>query len=136
MALIYPLQRPFRDEESVVLDILVAYFATEGTTIHADTETPNANVFQDVLDDGVIVRVGRVGGASEVTQDNPVLDVDVLARTRGEAKRVAQLIEQLLISAPHPIDKVQVLMSPQKVEWQEGSPIRRFYASYHLTLRR
>lgn len=136
MVFAYPLQRPFRDEEAAVLDILEAYFAVEGTTIHADTETPNANVFASLLRTGVIVRVARVGGASQDVNDNPVVDVDVLASTRTEAKRVAQLIEQLLLSCPAPIDATNVLMSPQRVEWQEGSEVRRFYASYHLTLRR
>lgn len=125
---------PFRDEEAEVLDIIEAYFKARGRTVYTGTETPEGDELQRSLP---FVRAGRVGGAPDhPSYDQPVVDIDVLARTRREAKQVAKEVEQLMISRPHPIDTCNVLMSPQKVEWQEGSPIRRFYASYHLSLRR
>jgi hypothetical protein len=136
MALAYPLQGSFRDEEAEVMRLVRAFLAGEGITATVVTETPDASTFNSVLP---IVRLGRVGGAPQAgsaISDRPVVDVDVLSKTRAEAKRIAQRIEQFLRSCPHPIDSANVLMSPQKVEWQEGSYIRRMYASYHLSLRR
>jgi hypothetical protein len=126
---------PFRDEEAEVLDIIEAYFADPAhtRTVYTGNETPEGDDLQTSLP---FIRVGRAGGNSSAIDDNPVTDIDVLARTRREAKDIAQELQQLMMSCPHPIDTCSVLMAPQKVEWQEGSPIRRFYASYHLSLRR
>lgn len=120
------------------MDMIEAYFASrdDDFTIHLGDQTPIDLEIDDVLP---FVRVGRVGGATargaEHT-DRPVVDIDVLARTRAQAKMVAQLIEQLMLSARHPIDSCNVLMAPQRVTWVEGQPYRRFYASYQLGLRR
>ncbi len=127
----------FRDEEAAVLDQIEAYYKTEKPrTIHTGDQTPGDDDLEDVLP---FVRVGRTGGApirgSEHT-DRPVIDVDVFAKTRAEAKMIAREIEQLLMASRHPIDDCNVLMSPQRVPWVEGVPIRRFYASYQLSLRR
>jgi hypothetical protein len=128
----------FRDEELEVINILKAYFAgkTVPETLHYGTETPSDEALEGVLP---FVRIGRVGGApargAEHT-DRPVIDVDVLAATRAAAKRISNEIEQLLISKPHPIDNCNVLIGPQKIPWVEGIPIRRYFASYHLDLRR
>jgi len=127
----------FRDVEAVVLDLLEAWFNSNGyRTVYMDTETYSGDRFEESLP---FVRVGRTGGAprrGDEHTDAPVVDIDVLATTRREAKDIADTIQQLLVATPFPIDACNVLMSPQKVEWQEGSPIRRFYASYHLALRR
>jgi len=128
---------PFRDEEAEVLDLIEAYFAVEGTTVYTGDQTPEDSPIDQVLP---FIRVGRVGGApirgSEHT-DRPVIDIDVLATTRAEAKRLGKLIEQLLLSAPHPIDDCNVLIGAQRVPWVEGvSSIVRMYASYQLSFRR
>lgn len=127
---------PYRDEEVVVLDLIEAYFGVgqpNERVIYTGDEKSTDN------SELPFVRVGRVGGAprpgAEHT-DRPVIDVDVYASTRAEAKEIAKLIEQLLLSRPHPIDYCNVLMSPQRVQWVAGIPVRRFYASYHLGLRR
>lgn len=125
----------YRDEEAVVLDAIETYFSTIGTTVYTGDQVPD-NSLETQLP---FIRVGRTGGApiqgAEHT-DRPVVDIDVLASTRAEAKLIAKQVEQLLLSRPHPIDKCNVLMSPQRVPWVEGVPIRRMYASYHLSLRR
>ena len=125
----------YRDEELVVLEQIQAYFFSKGRTVYTGDQVPDDNLESQLP----FIRVGRTGGApiqgAEHT-DRPVVDVDVLAETRAEAKQIAKEIEQLLLSRPHPIDKANVLMSPQRVPWVEGIPIRRFYASYHLSLRR
>jgi hypothetical protein len=131
-----PLQAPFRDETQAVLNIIKAYFAAAGPqqrTIYTGDRTPTT--FEGKLP---FIRADRVGGATrDRVSDRPVVDVDVYASTRSDAKAIAQLVEQLLMSAPHPIDNCAVLMAPQRVEWAEGTgDIRRFYASYHLSLRR
>jgi hypothetical protein len=131
------MQEPFRDETKEVLDIIKAYFAAPGPeqrTIFTGDQTPTS--LEGKLP---FIRADSVGGSTRPGAehtDRPVVDVDVLATTRAEAKRIAQVIEQLLLSRPHPIDSCSVLMRPQRVEWVEGVPIRRFYASYHLGLRR
>lgn len=130
------MQVSFRDETAAVLAIVEAYFAAPGPeqrTIFTGDETPRDGFDSELP----YVRIDRVGGATrEGITDRPVVDVDVYASTRAEAKRIAQIIEQLLLSRPHPIDTCTVLMAPQKVKWVDGVPIRRFYASYHLGLRR
>lgn len=130
------IQPPFRDEEAELLALLKEYLPSAwAAPLFYGDQTPETG-FENRLP---FVRLGRVGGAarpgSEHT-DRPVVDVDVYAKTRGDAKRIAQLIEQFLLSCPHPIDSCNVLMAPQRVEWVEGVPVRRFYASYHLGLRR
>jgi len=126
---------PFRDEEAVAMDAIERYFQLLGETVHLGDQTPDEGLESRLP----FIRVGRTGGApirgGEHT-DRPVVDVDVLAGSRAEAKRIANLIEQLLMSTPHPIDHCNVLMGPQRIPWVEGSPIRRMYASYHLSLRR
>jgi hypothetical protein len=126
----------FRDEESEVLDLIESYFAGKGRTVYTGLETPDRALETTVP----YIRVGRTGGApvrgSEHT-DRPVLDIDVITYDdRAGAKQIAKEIEQLLMSAPRPLDRVNVLMSPQKVPWVEGSKFRRYYASYQLSLRR
>lgn len=131
------IQKPFRDEEAIVLDAIRSYFGAAGPehrTVYTGDETPTS--FEGRLP---FIRAGRVGGApraGEEHTDRPVIDVDVYATTRSEAKTIANLITQLLLSRPHPIDHCAVLMAPQRVTWVEGQTIRRFYASYHLGLRR
>lgn len=126
---------PYPDEEQVVMDLVKAWFSFDGypQTVYTGTETLEPPFFEQKLP---FVRVGRVGGSPAEHTDRPVVDVDVFARTRKEAKALANDIQQLLLATPHPIDACRVLMSPQKVEWVEGSSVRRFYASYHLALRR
>jgi hypothetical protein len=125
----------FRDEEAEILALIKAYYAAKSEIVFAGDQTPD----KDLESKLPFIRVGRTGGApirgSEHT-DRPVIDIDVLASTRAQAKRIAQEIEQLLLSAPHPLDNVNVLMSPQRVPWVEGVPIRRMYASYQASLRR
>lgn len=126
----------FRDAEAVVLDLIEAYFATSEYRVKVGDQTPADEDLQDAMP---FVRVGRVGGApirgSEHT-DRPVIDVDVFASTRRDARRLAALIEQLMLSAPHPLDEVNVLMSPQRLSWVDGIPVVRFYGSYQCSLRR
>ncbi len=125
----------FRDEESVILDQIDALYGWE-PGVHSGDQTPGDKALEASLP---FVRAGRTGGApirgSEHT-DRPVIDIDVFAATRGEAKQIAKEIEQMLMASRHPLDDVNVLMSPQRVPWVEGVPIVRFYASYQASLRR
>lgn len=127
----------FRDEEAVVLDQIEAYYRDENPrTVYTGDQTPNDDDLVDVLP---FIRVGRVGGAArrgDEHTDRPVIDIDVMASTRAEAKAIAKEIEQLILARRHPIDTANVLMAAQRVPWVEGMPIRRFYASYQLALRR
>lgn len=125
----------YRDEEAVILDQIDELFGWEQGE-HSGDQTPADEDLEAALP---FVRAGRTGGApirgSEHT-DRPVVDVDCFAATRAEAKNMAKRIEQMLMASRHPLDDVNVLMSPQRVPWVEGVPIVRFYASYQASLRR
>jgi hypothetical protein len=126
----------FRDEEDEVLDLLEAHF--DGRDLVFGTETPD-NLPEVLAGADAFVRIGRVGGATQDNvSDRPVVDVDVLGITRRKAKDTAKEIEQFLVSKPHPIDSCNVLIAPQKVEWAEQTErnVKRYFASYHLNLRR
>lgn len=125
----------YRDEEIVVLDQIDALFAWE-PGVHSGDQTPADEDLEKALP---FVRAGRAGGApirGEEHTDRPVIDIDVFASTRAEAKSMANRIEQMMLAAQHPIDDVNVLMGPQRVPWVEGVPIVRMYASYQVSLRR
>ncbi len=125
---------PYRDAELVVVRAIQAWFSVNyAAPVKVGTLTLPGERFESSLP---FIRVGRVGGAPIDNSDRPVIDVDVLAETRDQAYTIAQLVMQLMMSAPHPIDDCRVLMAPQRVEWVEGSTVRRFYASYQLGLRR
>jgi hypothetical protein len=125
----------FKDEEMEVINLVKAYYASRSKTVYTGIETPD----EDLASKLPFIRIGRVGGApargAEHT-DRPVIDVDVFASTRAEAKLMSNEILQFLLSSPHPIDNCNVLIGPQKLPWVEGIPIRRMFASYHLDLRR
>lgn len=128
----------FRDEEDELLPLIRDYFATLDLTIALGTETPD-DLPAALAGVDVFVRIGRVGGATQDNiSDRPVVDVDTLGLVRRKTKDAARLIEQFLISKPHPIDSCNVLIGPQKVEWAEATEpnVKRYYASYHLNLRR
>lgn len=120
------------------MGVIDAYFADRDETVYTADQTPDDGLDTMLADGGAFVRVGRVGGAPSGDEhtDRPVIDIDVLAGTRAVGKAVSNLVQQLLMSKPHPIDHCNVLMSPQRVPWVEGSTVRRFYASYQLGLRR
>ena len=125
----------YRDEEMEIINLIKAYYAAKSKTIYIGIETPD----EDLSTKLPFIRIGRVGGAparGEEHTDRPVIDVDVFAATRSEAKTISNEILQLLLSAPHPLDYCYVLIGPQKLPWVEGIPIRRMFASYHAGLRR
>jgi len=130
----------YRDEEAVVMDAIEAFYAGR-RTIELGDQTPDDEPLGAVLARAeAFVRVGRTGGApirgGEHT-DRPVVDIDVMTQGSSRlAKLIANEIEQLLLSRPHPIDDCNVLMGPQRVPWVEGTPIVRMYASYQLSFRR
>lgn len=125
----------FRDEEREVITLIKAFYLNKGETVYMGIETPDTDLESKLP----FIRVGRVGGApargAEHT-DRPVVDIDVFASTRAVAKRIALECQALLMATPHPIDRCNVLIGPQKLPWVEGFPIVRLFASYHLDLRR
>lgn len=130
----------FRDEEDEVLLLLQTYFADPDIdlTIALGTETPD-DLPAVLAGVDAFVRIGRVGGATQDSvSDRPVIDVDVLGVVRRKTKDTAKMVEQFLASKPHPIDSCNVLIAPQKVEWAEQTErnVKRYFASYHLNLRR
>jgi hypothetical protein len=118
--------------------LLPAYLGIEVARV--DVEHPPELENRLRADWPYFVRVSRVGGASpDNVTDRPVVDIDVMSTSRKTARDTAALIEQFLLSCPHPIDRCNTLMAPQMVPWisrDAETIVRRFYASYHLSMRR
>jgi hypothetical protein len=135
----------FRDAELVLAGesdelpgLLPVYLGIEVARV--DIEHPHELENRLRTDWPFFVRVSRVGGASpDKVTDRPVIDIDVMSTSRKTARDTAARIEQFLLSCPHPIDRCNTLMAPQMVPWisrDAETTVRRFYASYHLSLRR
>lgn len=89
------------------------------------------------------VRVDKLGGPREKLRDYPLVDIEVVAPTYGEASALIESIDSWLLSYPHSIatpsgvvvlDSAIVTRSPTELPWD--GPGRRLAATYSLTLRR
>lgn len=89
------------------------------------------------------VRVDKLGGPREKLRDYPVIDLEVVAPSYGEASALIESIDAWFTSYPHSIatptgvvvlDSVLVTRSPVEIPWD--GPGRRLAATYSLTLRR
>lgn len=90
------------------------------------------------------VSVELVDGVQDFFESNPVVDIDVFAGSRAEAKRVAAAIVMGFLRYPRSvqvkdvvvtIDSVSILTSPVKRPW-EDSNIRRQSATIQFSVRR
>lgn len=83
-------------------------------------------------------------GRRERLNDYPVLDVEVLAGTRSEAKSLIERIDTLFLDYPHSVvissgvavlDMVTVPVVPASRPWDSPS-VRRFAGTYQFSVRR
>jgi hypothetical protein len=85
------------------------------------------------------VRVMRIGGQDDGVTDRAVVDIDVLAATRGQAWLVAERIRAGLQPRTRAgaaiIDSVRTSVSPRQLPWSNDN-IKRYSATYGITLRR
>lgn len=76
---------------------------------------------------------------------NVVVDIEALAKSYGDAERLANDVDEILMGYPLStssggrvvlVDRVEVLSSPAELDLEGESQIRRFLATYQLTVRR
>ena len=130
----------FPDIEDALLTFL-ADLGDTGTKLPDDLKTilnPTAGP------PGTFHRVYRFAGPDDGITDLPVVGIDTFAGTRAVGFPAAEAVRQRMIAAPHTIvtdtgtvviDTVATAEAPHEVPWGD-SAVRRWVASYRLTLRR
>lgn len=102
--------------------------------------------FPDEVTDDLLpfVRVERIGGPRTRLNDHPLVDIDVLARTRDDARSLAERISTLLFSYPGMVvvgsrgvkfDSVDNPRTPARVPFDDDT-VRRYGATYQISVRR
>jgi len=122
---------PYPDTEAVLVDLLLD-LADGG----AGTVTPND--LQDVMP---YLRVKRFGGLDDLWTDAALVSVDAFAGDRTTAHTLAEAVRQRLLTFPHTldgatIDRVTTTAGPSEVAWSDDQSVRRFTATYRVTVRR
>ncbi len=111
--------------------LLVADLAQFGAT---GVETPT-----DLNDRLPFVRVVRTSGPSGRTSDTSRIDVDVFAVSYLAAEQLAERIRQYLTGPPPGpvlLDRVDCLIGPRELPWDEDGLVRRWGAEYEAVTRR
>ncbi len=111
--------------------ILVADLAQFGSTA---IETP-----EDLNDRLPFVRIVRTSGGSGRISDTARVDIDVFAGTYLAAEQLAEQIRQYLCGpppGPHFLDRVDCLIGPRELPWDDDGLVRRWGAEYEATTRR
>lgn len=130
----------FPDVEDVLLQLLDG-LGDVGTFLPSD--------LKDRLDPvggppGTFHRVYRFAGPDDGITDRPVIGIATFASTRAVGQPSAEAVRQRMIAAPHTIatatgtvviDTATTAEAPHEVPWGD-SAVRRWEASYRLTLRR
>lgn len=124
------MARGFAHIERAVSGLLVAQFFA-GDATRAGSETP-----EDLDDRLPYVLVAKTAGDRSVIDDNPFVDVDVFHLLDSGAERLASDICDYLLSKPFPLDVVFCPESPRELPWRDDGSIRRYGATYSMSLRR
>lgn len=95
---------------------------------------------QEVLAEGPLIKVARVGGADDRFTDTPRVDVSVYALTEADASPLAELVRQRLISRPLAtshgvIDRARTEVDPHEVPYEDAD-VRLITATYRVSTRR
>jgi hypothetical protein len=131
---------PYPDIEEAVRTLLLRDFSTDLTSAaHVGTEWPADNAPLP------FVRIEKAPlGRRERLNDYPVVDIEVLASTRGGAKSLIERIDAHLLDYPHSVvissglavlDTVTVPVPPSSRAWDSPS-VRRFAGTYQFSVRR
>lgn len=94
----------------------------------------------NVQNDLPFCRVQDIGGNDDGLTDRPLIDVDILAPSFAEARRLAVGVQARLLGYPWRagttvLDQVRTAMRPHAVPWDDDN-IHRYYASYGISARR
>jgi hypothetical protein len=82
-------------------------------------------------------RVKRVGGGDiDPFTDRARIVVEVFSLTYAEGVLLAEDVRARLRSEPTPLDRVFTVSAPVEVPWADGSEVRRWTATYGVSLRR
>lgn len=113
---------------------------------YEDDDPRMGSEFPDQITEELLpfIRVERIGGARMRLSDHPIVDIDVLAKTRGEARLVSEAISSLLFRYPGMVvvgtrgvkfDSVECLRSPTRAPYDDDT-VRRYGATYQISVRR
>lgn len=90
-------------------------------------------------------RVSTLPSTHDRLEALPIVEIETLATTFAEAERLATDIDDILMGYPLStssggrvvlVDRVDVISSPAEISLEGESKIRRFLATYQLTVRR
>lgn len=132
--------KPFPDIELVLRELFLRDFAdvlTDPKQVGVDFPTND-----DILP---FVRIEKTPMSRRLKMnDHPVVDIEVLHRTRGQAKSLIEEIDTHMLDYPHSVvissglavlDMVTVPRSPSAQTWDSPN-VRRFAGTYEFSVRR
>jgi hypothetical protein len=120
---------PFSDVERAVGDLVADLGATGSeTNITLQSTLP-------------YIRIRRIGGTDDRVTDSARVDVHVYDADASDAKDIADLIRQRLISGPSMtsrgvIDRARTDVGPQTIPADDTADIRQVVATYRISMRR
>lgn len=98
----------------------------------------------DLKDRLPYVAIEVVTGTADYFEQEPIIDIDVFASSRSEAKKVAAALQLAFLQYPWSvqvaernvtIDEVRCNRTPVKLPWEDPE-VRRQSATYQLSVRR
>lgn len=132
--------KAYPDTTGALMDLILQWFPDEFAPA-AGEDFRIGRVFpQDVQNYPYFCRVTDIGGNDDGITDHPLIDVDLLAKSWSEARRLAFGIQAQLLSYPWRvgttvIDQARTAMRPHSVPWDDDNTFR-YYASYSISARR
>ncbi|MGK5677520.1 hypothetical protein [Actinoplanes sp. URMC 104] len=124
------MARGFAHIERTLAGLLVPRFFN-GDASRVGTQTP-----PDLDDKVPFCLLNKTAGDRTQIDDNPFVDLDVFHHLDTEAWRIANEISDFLLTKPFPLDVVACPESPRELPWREDSSLRRYGATYSMSLRR
>ena len=130
---------PYPDTVQAVTLLVEEWFPELGP--REDDEFRTGRVFPPNVQQNLpFCRITDIGGNDDGLTDRPLIDIDVLAGTFADARRLAVGIQARLLGAPWKagpvvLDNVRTAMRPHSVPWDDER-VHRYYASYVVGVRR
>lgn len=140
---------PFGDVEGGFEAILIAAFPALAPVIDPSPTVPNVyhvgSAIPVALKDALpFIRLGWLAGADDGVTEYGVLDVEVFDLRGDDARLLAQNAREVLRPLPGRkpprsgsfiVDTLDTQRGPTRLEWVDPK-IRRYYASYRVSVRR
>lgn len=120
----------FPDVQRVLVAGLEEFAGAGHTGIETPTDLNNLLPF---------VRIARTGGGSGRNSDVARFEIDVFAGTYLAAEQLAERIRQWLCGpppGPFELDRVDCLIGPRELPWDDDGLVRRWGAEYEALTRR